>query len=145
MDSTWGSRELPVLEAVIADFDRVPEGGGWPDGEDIAASTGLSVADVGAALLALDGQYITVVRSGTAGSWHVTAVTPDARRAAGQWPSAEDLVEQLAARIGEAAERETDPERKQRFKAVARGLGGVAKDVAVSFVTAYLERLTSHV
>ena len=144
MDSTWGSRELPVLEAVIADFDRVPEGGGWPDGEDIAASTGLPVADVGAALLALDGQYLTVVRSGTAGSWHITAVTPDARRAVGQWPSAENLVEQLAARIGEAAERETDQDRKGKLQAVARGLAGVAKGIAINVASSLIEHPPLH-
>jgi hypothetical protein len=34
----------------------------------------------------------------------------------------ESLVEQLAARIGEAAERDTDQDRKGRLQAVARGL-----------------------
>lgn len=144
MDATWARRELPVLEAIISDLDKVPEGGGWPDGGDIAARTGLDLGDIGAALLALDGCYITLVRSGGAASWHVTAVTADARRAAGQWPTAEGLVEQLAARIGEAAEQETDQERKGRLQAVARGLAGAAKGVAVNVVSAYLERVLPH-
>jgi hypothetical protein len=123
MDATWARRELPVLEAVIKGLDLVPVGGGWPDGTDIAAATGLSLADVGAALLALDGHYITLVRSGSASDWHATAVTADARRAVGQRPTAESLIEQLTVKIGEAAERENDPDRKRRLQVIARGLG----------------------
>jgi hypothetical protein len=144
MDPTWGRRELPVLEAIISDLDLVPVGGGWPDGADIAARTGLPLADVGAALLALDGPFITLVRSGTASGWHVTAVTADARRTAGQWPSGEALIDQIAARIAEAAEREPDHERKGRLQAVARGLGGAAKQIAVNVASAYLERGAHH-
>jgi hypothetical protein len=144
MEATWTRRELPVLEAVIKGLDLVPVGGGWPDGADIATATGLSLADVGAALLALDGHYITLVRSGSAGDWHATAVTPDARHAAGQWPDAESLVDQLAARISEAAERETDQDRKARLQAVARGLAGVAKGIAVNVASAWLERSGIH-
>lgn len=144
MDATWGRRELPVLEAIISDFDMIPMGGRWPDGADVAARTGLSLADVGAALLALDGHYVTLVRSGSPSDWHVTAVTPDARRAAGQWPTAEGLVEQLAARISEAAELETDQERKGRLQAVGRGLAGAAKTVAVNVASAYLEHALPH-
>lgn len=144
MDATWGRRDLPVLEAIISDLDMVPVGGGWPDGADIAAKTGLSLGDVGAALQALDGNYITLIRSGGVGDWHVTAVSQDARRAVGQWPSGESLIEQLAARIGEAAERETDQERKGRLQAVARGLAGAAKQIAVNVASAYLERGLPH-
>lgn len=43
------------------------------------------------------------------GGLHVTDVTADARRAAGQWPTGENLIEQHAARIGEADEKATDP------------------------------------
>jgi hypothetical protein len=55
-----------------------------------------------------------------------------ARRAVGQWPTAESLIEKLAAGIAQAAEHESDPERKGKLMAVARGLGSFARDVAVS-------------
>jgi len=144
MDATWESRELPVLEAIIRDLDKVPVTEAWPDAADIAVKTGLDLSDVGAALLALDGQYLTLVRNLTLSSWHVTAVTPGGRRAVGQWPSAESLVEQLAARINEVAEREADQERRGRLQAVARGLVGVAKEIAVNVASAYLERGLPH-
>ena len=144
MDATWARRELPVLEAIISDLDQAPVTGAWPDAHDIAASSSLSLDEVGAALLALDGHYITLVRPLALSDWHVTAVTADARRAAGQWPNAEGLVEQLAARISEAAEQETDQERKGRLQAVGRGLAGTAKGVAVNVVSAYLEHVLPH-
>jgi hypothetical protein len=55
--------------------------------------------------------------------WHVTAVTREALRAAGQWPTGETLVEQLAVRISEAAEGETDPDRKGGFRRLPAGSG----------------------
>jgi hypothetical protein len=82
--------------------------------------------------------------AGPASGWHVTAVTADARRTAGHWPSGEALIDQIAARIAEAAEREPDPERKGRLQAVARGLGGAAKQIAVNVASAYLERGAHH-
>ena len=140
MDATWGHRELPVLEAVISALDIAPVTSEWPDAADIAAKTGLSLSDVGAALQALNDHYITLVKPLTLPDWHVTAVTQDARRAVGQWPSGESFVEQLAAGIGEAAEREADPERKGRLQAVARGLAGAARQIAVNVASTYLER-----
>jgi hypothetical protein len=144
MDATWVRRELPVLEAIIADLDMSSATSMWPDGGDIAARTGLSLTEVGAALQALDGHYIALARSGGPSDWHVTSVTPEARRAAGQWPSAEGLVEEIAAQISKAAEREPDSDRKRRLLAVARELAGATKQIAVNVASAYLERGLPH-
>jgi hypothetical protein len=144
MEATWGGRELPVLEAVIGQIDLLPLTSQWPDARDIASITGLALADVGAALAALDDVYITLMKTVGVSSRYVTAVTPEARRAVGQWPTAESLIEQLATRIGEAAEREADPERKGRLQAVARGLGGVASEIAVNVASAFIERSAPH-
>jgi hypothetical protein len=110
----------------------------------VLLTSGPPLANAGAALLALHGPFITLVRSGSASGWHVTAVTADARRTAGQWPSGEALIDQIAARIAEAAEREPDHERKGRLQAVASGLGGAAKQIAVNVASAYLERWAHH-
>jgi hypothetical protein len=48
----------------------------------------------------------------------------------GQWPTGESLIERLAARVAEAAER--DPGRKRTFKMVARELGCMAKAMAIN-------------
>lgn len=118
--------------------------GYYPEGEDIAARAGLDVQSVGAALNALDGEFLEVQRTGDFGRWGVPRVTPAARRAAGQWPTAEGLIEELAAGLALAAANESDPERKGKLMAVARGLGSFARDVAVSVVAQALGQHVPH-
>jgi len=79
-----------------------------------------------------------------ASSWDVTSVTPAGRRAVGQWPTGERLIEQLASGISRAAEQESDPERKRRLLMVARGLGGAAKAIAVNVASSILEQHLPH-
>jgi len=62
-------------------------------------------------------------------------VTDEARQAVGQWPSPQVWVERLIQALLEAAEREPDPERKGRLRALAEGLGGFARDVAVGVLS----------
>jgi hypothetical protein len=62
-------------------------------------------------------------------------VTDEARRVVRQWPSADVWVDRLVAALGEAADREPDPERRSRLRAIAEGLGGFARDVAVGVLS----------
>jgi hypothetical protein len=64
-----------------------------------------------------------------------------ARRAVGQWPTAENLVEALAAGIAQAADHESDPERRTRLRAIAQGLGSFANAVAINVVSQALGQL----
>lgn len=99
----------------------------------------MSLDDVAAALQALNGEFLELgTPMGGPRVWFVSSVTGEARRKAGQWPTGESLIEHLAAGIAEAAEREADPERKQRLRAVARELGGMAKTVAVNVASQIL-------
>ena len=68
-------------------------------------------------------------------NYFVDGVTPQARQAVGQWPSPEVWVDRLVAALREAAEREADPERRGRLRAMAEGLGGFARDVAVGVLS----------
>lgn len=139
MEDTWTGRDLPVLDAVVSQMDEVNKTGGWPDGADIAKNTGLEVLDVAAALDALEGEYLDLQRTaGDPSAWFVTGVSSAARRVVGQWPTGESLIERLAAGIGEAAEREADPKRKERLLVVARELAGMAKAVAVNVASEVL-------
>jgi hypothetical protein len=54
----------------------------------------------------------------------IAGVTDEARRAVGQWPSAEVWVDRLVEALREAAEREPDPERRGRLRAMAEGSAG---------------------
>jgi hypothetical protein len=145
MEDTWAWRDLPVLDAVVRQMDEINKTGGWPDGADIASSTGLSILDVAAALDALEDEYLGLTRtSGGPEGWFVTSVTAGARRVVGQWPTGESLIERLASGIGDAAENEPDPERKRRLREVARELGGMAKAVAVSVASQIVEHQLPH-
>ena len=93
MEDTWASRDLPVLDATV----RVMETNNFPAVRDIAAAAGMDIETTGRALEALDGTYVGLSRSaGGPESWNVRTVSADARRAVGQWPTAESLVTQLA-------------------------------------------------
>jgi hypothetical protein len=91
--------------------------------------------DVAASLNAFDGEYLTVVRPGTVSCWHVTKVTPEARRAVGQWPTPDGLVVQLAEAFGKGADSEPDPERRSRLRQVAAFLTSTGRDVATEVVS----------
>lgn len=137
MQDTWFSRDLPVLEAALHLLDEVP--GELPEGHDIAAAVSLSLDDVGRALTALDGEFLDVRRAcGGIGSWFVAGATAQARRASSQWPTMDVLIERLAEGISHAAEVEADPDRKARLRAVGRELAGMARDVAVSVLSAVI-------
>jgi hypothetical protein len=143
VNDTWAGRDLPVLDAVVTALEdefRV-------SAAEIAAVTGIPGDEVVKAFYALRGTYtgeLTVHMGPGAGRFFVDSVTEEARRAVGQWPTGETLVERLADGIAQAAERETDPERKSKLTAVARGLGGVARDVVVSVASQVLGQHVPH-
>jgi hypothetical protein len=99
MDDIWASRDLPVLDAVVSQVDELLVKGNMPDAADIAAATGMEITEVVTALTALDGHFIDLRKTFEPSGWFVTNVTPEARRAVGQWPTGENLIERLAAGI----------------------------------------------
>jgi hypothetical protein len=103
----------------------------------VAGMTGLPLDDVAAAFYALEGDYVVQVlaRMGNpADGLHVKQVTGDARRAVGQWPTADSLVTQLTEAFSAAADRESDPEQKTRLRKLAELLGGASRDIVVNVV-----------
>jgi hypothetical protein len=135
MESTWERRDLPVLDAVVRHFDEHSEVTRLTLPE-VAQLAGRDVMDVYRALKELSPTYITL-----RDLWRsqpdalVWGVTDEARRAVGQWPSPEVWVDRLVQALREAAEREPDPEKKGRLRAMAEGLGGFARDVAVGVLS----------
>jgi hypothetical protein len=132
MESTWEPRDLPVLEAVVRYFDEHPQGV-MLRCEEVAKLAGRDPAEVYRALKILEPTYVRLALG--LGSPSVRGVTDQARRVVGQWPSAELWVEHLVQALREAAEREPDPERRGRLRALAEGLGGFARDVAVGVLS----------
>jgi hypothetical protein len=134
---TWAARDLPVLDATI----RLLDSSYMVTVTDIAAATGLADADVARALEALDPAYVDFRKTTTGGDptfWYVLKVTPAARQAVGQWPTAETLVDRLAAELTEAAKREQDADRKGLLSYAARLIGDTLREVTVQAATEVL-------
>jgi hypothetical protein len=138
MESTWEPRDLPVLEAIVRYFEeRDPMDPRFPNVATFAEITGRPVEDIYRAVDKLKPTYLSIDTWGTddLGALEITGVTDQALRVVGQWPSPEVWVERLVQALGEAAEREPDPEKKGRLRAMAEGLGGFARDVAVGVLS----------
>jgi hypothetical protein len=101
---------------------------------DIAGRTGLELAEVARSLEAMDPTFLDFRKTETGGDptfWYVNRVTPEARRAVGQWPTAEGLIDRLVTALNEAADREEDAERHYQLRQAAGLLGETVRDVAV--------------
>ena len=119
MDSTWETREMPVLAAVVQLCDEDDWGQAEP--EQIAERTGLAVADVKKAVYRLLGEqppFFQVADATTFGGRDFASVhspTGHAQRTVGAWPTPENLSERIIDALAEAAESEEDPEKKSRL------------------------------
>src|SRR6202451_4762079 len=102
---TGAVRDLPVLDATVALLEQSY----MVTVTDIAAATGLDAAVVARALETLDPVYVDFRKTTTGGDprfWYVFQVTPEARRAVGQWPTPQSLANRLAGETASGAEQE---------------------------------------
>jgi hypothetical protein len=127
---TWAARDLPVLDATIGLLEQ----SFMVTVTDIAARTNLTPSVVAAALEALDPVYVDFRKTTTGGDpryWYVFKVTPEARRAVGQWPTAEALASRLAEELAAAARDEHDAQRQGLLTYAARLVGETLRDATV--------------
>jgi hypothetical protein len=134
IESTWESRDLPVLETVVRYIDK-HAGSRYPQVFDVAEITGLHMTEVLRALQALDPTYVELRPVGHAEHWVVARVTDEARRAVGQWPTPEGIVDRLIQGLLDAADQEPDEQKRSRLRSIAEGLRGFARDVAVGVIS----------
>lgn len=140
MESTWESRDLPVLDAAVRYLDE-HAGRMFPQGYDLAEITSLTNEDVTRALLALEDQYVRLRKTmGDPKNWTVTAVYPGAREAVGQWPTPENLADRLVEAMSSAADQEPDEEKRSRLKTAASWFGNAGRDVMVDVTAAVINR-----
>jgi DNA-binding MarR family transcriptional regulator len=133
VEDTWGNRDVPVLNAVVA----LLEHSYMVTVSDIAQRTGLDLADVTRSLDAMDPVYLDFRKTETGGDstfWYVLRVTPEARRAVGQWPSAEGVIDRLVKGFSDAADHEEDAEKHYQLRQAASLLSDAVRDVAVKAV-----------
>jgi hypothetical protein len=127
---TWADRDLPVLDATVSLLDESY----MVTVSDVAARTGLEPAVVARSLEALDPDYVDFRKTTTGGDptfWYVLKVTPQARRAVGQWPTPDSFVSRFAAELSAAAAQEADSERKSLLSYAARLVGDTLREYAV--------------
>ena len=134
MEDTWVPRDQPVLDATVALLEDSP----MVTDAAITERTGFDLTDVRRALEALDRTYVHLGRDMS--GFFVAAVTADARRAVGQWPTGESLVSQLVDGLAAAAEQEADPERKGRLRQAVTLLGGPVRAIVVDVAEKVIER-----
>jgi predicted ArsR family transcriptional regulator len=135
VEDTWAARDLPVLNAAAALLERSY----MVTVSDIAERTGLEQPDVARALEALHPSHVDFRKTETGGDptfWYVLKITPEGRRAAGQWPTAEGLVDRLVNALRDAASGEQDPQRQQQLNQAAELLADHVRDVAVQAAAA---------
>jgi hypothetical protein len=127
---TWAARELPVLDATVS----LLEESYMVTVSDIATRTELEPAAVARALETLDPDYVDFRKTTTGGDptfWYVLKVTPEARRAVGQWPTPDSFVTRLAGELSAAASQEEDAERKGLLSYAARLVGDTLREAVV--------------
>ncbi|MGX1254237.1 DNA-binding transcriptional regulator YhcF (GntR family) [Streptomyces ambofaciens] len=141
MENTWADRDLPVLDAIVRYLDQAA-GASLPELRDIAEQTDLEIVEVGKAALALESDRLIEIgkTAGGHGTWYVKRVSGEARRLVGQWPTAEQFVDELAQRLQAAADEEPDPERRGRLRELASSAGDVARNVFVDVATSVISR-----
>lgn len=139
MEDTWWSRDLPVLDAAVHLFQQQD----FVYVEDLARETGFEVRDVGRALRDMQGVFVGQIMSmGDMERWCITEVTPEARRAVGQWPTPENVIARLAEAFSAAAEHEPDPERRGKLRALGSFLADTGKDFAAEVVAKVIAHQT---
>jgi hypothetical protein len=130
-----GRRVISRFSAALSCLDA---GAGLVDFGDLQRYTGLSREQLWAGLRALNtAEPPYQILQGRV----VPGVSERARRELGTWPATDSLVDALAAAFAQAADAEKEPEKKQRLRAIADGLGGALRDIAVGVISKRLGEL----
>ena len=138
LPDTWFTRDLPVLRAIVRLVDE-PATGSSPYLGAIAPASGLPKPHVVSAAKALvDAGYVEALTNYAGEIVRFTAVSGEARRLAGLWPTPqgewERLLEQLTARVAGAL---TDVER-DRWRAFADAAAAVGPDAGALLMSALI-------
>lgn len=139
LPDTWFVRDLPVLRAIARLVDEPKHGGAPYLLGSVVPASGLPKAEVIAAAKALAAAgFIEPLTNHAGDIVRITAISAEARRLAGLWPTPqgewERLLEQLAAR---AANAPTDVER-QRWQAFAEAAQAVGPDAGALLMQALI-------
>ncbi|HYH23987.1 MAG TPA: hypothetical protein VD834_01460 [Blastococcus sp.] len=139
LPDVWFTRDLPVLRAIARLVDEPKHGGAPYLLGSVVPGSGLPKADVIAAAKALaSAGYIEPLTNHAGDIVRITAISSEARRLAGLWPTPqgewERLLQQLAVRADNAP---TEVER-QRWRALADAAHAVGHDAGALLMQALI-------
>lgn len=137
---TWSTRELPILEAMVAAQEA---------GEDVATAARSAVPDISEELyketiasLRHAGYVDAAVQSMGNNQLmvHPQRVLPAGRRAVGQWPCG-DAYDAFVAELENRLEATTDPEEKSKVQRFADDIYGMGKAAATALIVESFKRV----
>jgi hypothetical protein len=137
MSSTWETRDLPVLRAIVEIEDETGE---YVQVGDISERTGLDETQVQRAVGALSREYprlISVIdASSAAATFYMAAghATGEARRKVGTWPTPESLADRIVAALEDTASNGETEEERTRAQKMLDGAKGVGKGVLTGVI-----------
>ena len=139
LPDVWFTRDLPVLRAIARLVDEGQHGGSPYLLGAVVPASGLPKADVvNAARALVAAGYAEALTNHAGDIVRFTAVSPEARRLAGLWPTPQGewdrLLEQVTARAENAP---TDIER-QRWRALADAATAVGEDDGALLMSALI-------
>ena len=139
LPDTWFARDLPVLRAIVRLVDEGQHGGSPYLLGAVVPASGLPKADVvNAARALVAAGYAEALTNHAGDIVRFTAVSPEARRLAGLWPTPQGewdrLLDQLAVRAENAP---TDVERA-RWRALAEAARAIGPDDGALLMSALI-------
>lgn len=138
MEDTWFSRDLPVLQAAVKISDESLNGPVRI--EEVVRVTGLEEWPVQQAFQALEPFFENSGGTDQGGIHMLSRPTPLARERAGQWPTAEQMAQEIFQEIERRAESDPDPKIRNRFKKIAAEIASGGKDVGINLLAAVIAK-----
>lgn len=131
----WESLHRPVLAATVK-LKAADRGYSGILVGDIAEEAGIDVADTFAALHQFHEDEIVRLKSylngGRLGANRVMAVSAEAFKLVGEWPTPESVAQRLIDALEEIAEHSQDPVAKSKARRAADALTSLTRDTLVS-------------
>jgi hypothetical protein len=138
LNDRWASRDYPVLEWIVQQFDASDRPGITSD--SIASQLGISPDEAFAAAQNLyRGGYLVDVTM-WAGGCMIGDITERALRETGLWPNEEAIADSLLWFLEQKIEQATTADERGRWAKIRDGFAGAGRDVAVEFAAAMATR-----
>ncbi len=142
VESTWNTRELPILEA-LATLEALNDSIERMNLDELVERSGVAVEAGRRAVCALyDDGFITGADAPSYGGRDIIDITltGKGRRAVGSWPSKGDAYDDIIAAIDARIDDEPDPEKKSRLRKGAEGIGGMGRDLFVEIAATIISK-----